>query len=102
MTNGAIQTTQNANVPSILSGTTALPANRERIAFTIQNLGTNPLFVLLGAGASTSVFHIILKGSTLANDGSGGSLAMEAGVVYNGVITVAGTSPSYVVTEMAP
>jgi hypothetical protein len=102
MTNGAVMTTQNANTPSIQTSATALAANPARIAFMIQNLSTNPLFVLMGSGASTSVFHVVLKGSTVANDGTGGSFAMEAGAIYNGIITVAGTSPSYTVTEMAP
>lgn len=99
---GSVYTTQAVNTPSILTGATALAANPARLAFSIQNLSTNPLFVLLGSGASTTVFHLILKGSTVANDGTGGALSMEAGIIYYGVITVAGTSPSYVVTEFAP
>lgn len=101
-TNGSTFSTQAANTPSILTGATALAANPARIAFSIQNLGTNPLFILLGSGATTSVFHTVLKGSTVANDGTGGSYSMEAGTVYNGIVTVAGTSPSYVSTEIAP
>lgn len=95
--------TQNANTPSILtSAGTALSANNARIAFSIQNLGTNPLFVLLGSGASTSVFHVVLKGGTSNDDGTGGTYSMEAGAIYNGIVTVAGTSPRFVVTEIAP
>lgn len=66
----------------------------------IQNLGTNPLFVLLGTGASTSVFHVVLKAGTGNDDGTGGSFAMETTVIYTGLVTVAGTSPRYVVTEL--
>lgn len=101
-TNGSTFSTQAANTPSIQTGATALAANTARIAFSIQNLSTNPLFILLGSGATTSVFHTVLKGSTVANDGTGGSYSMEAGTVYNGIVTVAGTSPSYVSTEIAP
>lgn len=100
---GGVVTTQNANTPSILtSAGTALAANPARMAWMVQNLGTNPLFVLMGAGATTSVFHVVLKAAAGADDGSGGSIAQEAGAVYNGIITVAGTSPRFVVTEMAP
>lgn len=102
MNTGSIYTTQAVNTPSVLSSATALAANANRLAFSIQNVGTNPLFVLLGSGATTSVYHIILKGSSVDSDGTGGSLSMEAGLVYDGIITVAGTSPKYVVTEFAP
>lgn len=82
------------------SSTTVLASNSARSAFSIQNLGTNPLYLGLGDGCTTSKFHIILKGGTGANDGTGGSYAMENGVVYTGIVTCAGTSPSYVVTEL--
>lgn len=97
-----IYQTQNSNTPAVLSAATALAANTARIGFSIQNHGTNPLFVLLGAGASTSVFHFVLKASTVADDGSGGVLIMTNGTVYDGIITIAGSSPRYTVLEMAP
>lgn len=97
-----IRPTQAANTPSIASAATALAANPARIGFTIQNNGTNPLFVLLGSGASTTVFHQVLKASTGADDGSGGVLSMTNGAVYTGIVTVAGSSPRYTVLEMAP
>jgi len=89
-----------ANTPSIQSAATALAENRERGAFQIQNLGTNPLFVLLGAGATTSVFHQVLKGGTGNDDGLGGSFSMSTGVVYTGIITIAGTAPRYTILEI--
>ena len=91
--------TQRVNTPSIVSAATALAANSERLGWQIQNLGTNPLFVLLGSGASTSVFHAILKGGTGNDDGLGASMSQTAGTVYTGTITIAGTSPRYVVLE---
>ena len=94
--------TQNSNTPSIASAATALTANPARIAFSIQNLGTNPLFVLLGTGASTTVFHVVLKAGSGNDDGIGGSYSMESGAIYNGIVTIAGTSPRYTVTELAP
>lgn len=97
------QQTQNANTPAILtSAGTAIAANTARVAWSIQNLGTNPLFVLRGTGASTSVFHTVLKASTGTDDGSGGVISEEAGTIYTGILTVAGTSPRFVVTELAP
>ncbi len=96
------QQTTNINVPSILtSAGTALASNTARTGWTIQNLGTNALFVNMGGTASTTVFHIVLKGSTGQDDGSGGSVGQEQGVVFTGAITVAGTSPRFVVTEFA-
>ena len=97
-----VQQTNNANTPSISSATTALASNTARIAWNIQNLGQNPLYVLLGTGASTTVFHIVLKAGTSNDDGTGGSVAQEDGVIYTGAITVAGTSPRYTVLEQAP
>jgi len=89
-----------ANTPEIASATTALAANEARCSWSIQNLGQNPLFVRRGSGASTTVFHHVLKAATANDDGTGGSVSEEAGVVYDGIITIAGTSPRYVVTEM--
>jgi len=89
-----------ANTPSIMSDATALASNPARAAWAIQNLGVNPLFILLGSGASTTVFHVILKGGIVNDDGSGGMVSQEMGVVYTGIITIAGTSPRYTVTEI--
>jgi len=95
-------TTGNANTPSIASAATAIAANTARIAWTIQNLGTNALFVRLGSGASTTVFHFVLKAGTANDDGLGGICSDAEGVVYTGIITIAGTSPRYTVLELAP
>lgn len=90
-----------ANTPSILtSAGTALAANSQRGAWQIQNLGTNPLFVLLGSGASTTVFHAVLKGGSGTDDGLGASFSQDTGCVYTGIITVAGTSPRFTVMEL--
>lgn len=102
MTGGGITTTQNSNTPSIASAATALAANKARIGWTIQNLGTNTLYVLLGSGASTTVFHVALKAGTGNDDGTGGSYSQGQGAVYNGIVTIAGTSPRYTVLEIAP
>lgn len=101
--NSSSFSTQNANTPSILNTAgVALAANPARIGWGIQNVGTNPLYVLFGTGASTTVFHRVLKGGTGPSDGLGGSLDYFSGSVYNGVITVAGTTPLFTVIEIAP
>ena len=98
-----VQRTIAANTPAIItSAGVALASNEKRIAWNIQNLGQSPLFVLLGAGASTSVFHKVLKGATANDDGTGGEFGQGNGVVYTGVITVAGTNPRFVILEQAP
>lgn len=89
-----------SRTPSIASAATALSANSARGAFVIQNLGTNALFVRYGTGASTTVFNVVLKGSTGNDDGSGGSIAMEGATMWTGDVTIAGTSPRYVATEL--
>jgi hypothetical protein len=89
-----------ANTPSIASSTTALAANPSRGCWQIQNVGTNPLFVLLGTGASTTLYHSVLAAATALSDGTGGSISQNVGVVYTGIITIAGTSPQYVVLEL--
>lgn len=97
-----IKQTLDSSTPEIASAATALAENTARIGFSIQNCGTNALFVRLGAGASTSLFHFVLKGGSGNDDGNGGILIMMEGVVYTGVITIAGTSPRYVPLEIAP
>lgn len=91
-----------ANIPTIQVTTSALPANQYRIAWNIQNLDTNVLYVLLGTGASATVFHVVLKAGTGAKDGTGGTIGQESGVIFTGPITVfsAGT-PSYTVLEQS-
>lgn len=93
--------TQNSNTPAVASSATALASNPARIYWQIQNLGTNALYVLMGTGATTSVFHMVLKGGTGNDDGLGASYASQE-VCFTGAITVAGSSPRYVVTEIAP
>ena len=95
-----------ANTPAIIVGVTgsngayALTDNPDRAGWTIQNLGTNTLFVELGSGASTAVFHYALKAGSVNDDGSGGSVSQNTGSIYTGPITVAGTAARYVVTEL--
>ena len=91
--------TQLSEGSGIASATSAASANPARISYTIQNLGTNALFVKEGAGASTSDFHRVLAAGAGNDDGSGGSYDSPSGQVYTGVITIAGTTPRYVLVE---
>lgn len=54
------------------AGTAALP-NTARVSYKIVNLGTDPLFVKEGAGASTADFDHILAAGTGADNGTGAS-----------------------------
>lgn len=94
--------TQNATVTPLASAATALASNKDRVGFMIQNLGTNPLFVKYGSGATSSDFSVVLKGSAVQDDGTGGVLSSADTAVYTGILTTAGTSPRYTVTELAP
>lgn len=89
-----------ANTPAIIATATALEANQARAGWSIQNLGTNALFVRLASGASTTVFHYVLKAGAVNDDGTGGLITQMEGVVYAGIITTAGTAPRYTVTEL--
>lgn len=97
-----VVTKQTANTPSIMTGTTALAANTARAGFQVQNLGSLPLFVRLADSASTTVFHVVLKGGTANDDGNGGVFSQFGPVVYTGIVSVQTTSGSrrYTVTEL--
>jgi hypothetical protein len=87
-----------ANVPAILTAAgDVIAANAGRKQWAITNLGTNPLFVRLGTGASATEFHFCLKGAAAADDGSGGVVVDD---MWTGVVSCAGTSPRFAVTEL--
>lgn len=92
------ETASTASTPSIASTATALAANSARKEFVIQNLGTNPLYVLFGAGASTTVFSVVLKPGIANDDGNGGALSDN---LWVGIVSIAGTSPRYTATELS-
>lgn len=85
-----------ASTPSIAADATALAANSSRKAWIIQNLGTDTLYVRLGSGATTSVFTVALRPGDANDDGKGDVLS---DVIWQGAVTVAGTSPRYTATE---
>jgi hypothetical protein len=76
------------------SSATALPDHNRALGF-IQNVGANPLFVKFGSGCTTVDYDLILKASSIAADGSGASTSFSK----NGIVTIAGTSPSYTAWE---
>lgn len=98
-----IQPTHQANTPAILtptSGDTVISSDTSRISWSIQNLGTNPLFVRFGASATTAIFHIILQGGTVSDDGTGGFVSQTSGIIFSGDISVAGTGPRLTTYEV--
>lgn len=87
-----------ANTPSILtSGGDVIANNAARKSWGVQNLGTNPLFVRMATGASSTVFHIVLMGGIANDDGTGGYFTDDT---YTGVVSATGTSPRFTVTEL--
>lgn len=91
----------NNQTPAISSQSTILAANVNRNGFFIQNLGTATMAVLLGAGVTTSQYHILLQGGTAQDDGKGGTFSMLSGVVYQGIVTGTGAvNTRYVVLEL--
>lgn len=83
----------------LTSAGNALSANPSRCGYTIQNLGTNPLFVKEGESASTSDFDYILAPGATNDDGQGAFYETPAGQTYTGIVSVAGTSPRLVASE---
>lgn len=96
---GVMSSSSQTRTPAISNEATALAANKARVGWRIQNLDTDPLFVRLGSGCTTSVFDMVLAAGTGADNGTGGSYSEVGGVVYNGIITIAGTTPRYTVSE---
>lgn len=98
----SISPVENANTPSIVTSAgevLAAAGAGNRRGWSIQNVGQNPVFVRMGGTASTTVFHIVLKAGTADSDGLGGSIEEKQGAVFQGQITIAGTTPKVVVTE---
>ena len=77
----------------------ASSATGTRAGFGIQNLSANPLFVRFGGTASTTVFHVILPAATGADNGTSAIYQQLSGSVWQGEVSVAGTSPRFVAWE---
>jgi len=74
----------------------AIQANLSRTDVQIQNQGTNVLYVKFGTGCTTTNYDVTLAACTVAADGKG---ALYSNTGYTGIVSVAGTSPSYTITE---
>ena len=94
---------QNSNTPSIVTSAGTVIASRitsgGRRGWAIQNVGQNPVFIRMGDTASSTVFHKVLKAGTADSDGLGGSYEELNGAVFQGLISIAGTTPKIVVLE---
>ena len=77
-----------------VSGTAANVVTSSPHHLTIQNLGTTPVYLKLGATATTSSggFSYILAGGGAANDGTGALANISGYVGTISVITASGTS----------
>jgi len=81
---------------------TALQANNARVYWQIQNVGTNPIYLLWGSGtASSTNCNEVLKSDTSALAGAGG-IYRSGTVVYDGAVSVGGTAPTYIAFDMTP
>lgn len=89
----------NSTTGILTTGGDILTANDGRRWFLVQNLGTNPLFLKLGTGASSTSFNVILKAGTAADDGLGGAYESQT-VVFTGIVSVAGTTPRFVISQI--
>lgn len=86
--------TMQINSGGARSGATALPDHERKYGF-IENQSTNILYLRFGEGCTTTNYDISLKACTATADGSGGAIYFEE----NGLVTIAGTSPSYTAYE---
>ena len=84
--NSIICQKSSANTPAILTDATGIPTNEARAGWSIQNTGTNPIFIRLGGTASSTVYHYVLKGGTGDNDGLGAMVSQTTGTVFTGAI----------------
>lgn len=66
------------------TGSALLSADPNRKGFLIQNVGTNPVGIKLGANPDADTIAVILPAGTALNDGKGGSWEWR---VYRGAVT---------------
>ena len=95
----AISPVDNVNTPAIVTSEGVVLAAKERRGWSIQNVGTNPVFIGIGVTASSTVFHVVLKAGTADSNGLGGYYEEMVGAVSQMAISIAGTTPKVVVKE---
>jgi len=71
---------------------TACAESAQRLGWRIQNLGTVPLFVKYGPGASAANFDLILSAGTAVDNGTGAAKEELNGADYTGIVTVFGAA----------
>ena len=89
--------TSNVVAAVLVAGGDILVSNSSRKSWGIQNLGTDPIFVYMKTGASSTVFHFCLSGGIANDDGKGAAVQDD---IYTGVVSVSGTSPRFTVFEL--
>lgn len=86
-------------VPS--TGVVLLNKNLARRGMLLQNIGTVPVYVYFGAGASLTQVSVILAPDTSAGNGSGGVFSTGILIVTDQITaTVSSTSGSVIATEI--
>ena len=77
------------------SASNVVPANDNRTSVTLQNVGTNKVYIRFGSApviGGTQYFSAILSAASATDDGDGGSMTVDyyKGDIY--AITASGTS----------
>ena len=91
-----------ANTDSVILTTngTIFESNSSRRYWFMQNVGTAPVFIKFGAGASTTSFNSIIHGGSSDSDGTGGSASSDNPISYTGDISVYSTDLKIVAYEL--
>lgn len=80
------------------TGTTVFTLAAGEVGYIQNTSGTNPLFVKLGASATTSSYNQVLKAGSGAADGNGGVIVIDN---YIGAVSVAGTTPTLIAYKVS-
>lgn len=95
----------NSSQVTVDAAVQVLASNGVRKKLVLQNLSTQPVYVLLTADSalavSGTVFSFILQGGTAANDGKGGTFIDDMWTGYVKAIAAAGTGNKVSVIEYA-
>jgi len=79
---------------------TIFDENTSRRYWFIQNVGTAPVFIKFGTGASAASFNSIIHGGTSDSDGTGGAASSDNPIAYTGDISVYSTDLKIVAYEL--
>jgi hypothetical protein len=84
----------------LITNGTIFESNPSRRYWFIQNVGTVPIFIKFGTGASSTSFNSIIHGGTSDSDGTGGSASSDNPIAYTGDISVYSTNLKIVAYEL--